>query len=240
MILLHKLPRPKTMDDAVSPSAIPADAKLVAGYVDGNFADYGAIAARFAGKADLVSICIFLDSLADFADVEPGNPIKTPAQVRASFEFRKAHGVWNPGFYGDHARMTGTIIPGLAGIPRSQYRLWLADWTDREHIPPGYDACQYESLSSPNIDVSEVAASFFPPNTTPKAKSGKNPLKKVLPVVKKIHPKVKAAAPGGGIGAGVATALTHAGVHLTSAEAAAVGALFALLAAYFTKGATTP
>lgn len=228
MILLHKLGRPINMDDAIDVNAIPDDAKLVAGYVDGNWPDYPELVRRFHGRADLVSIGIYLGSLADFTDVEPGNPIKTPALVRADFEYRRAHGVWRPGYYADRTRMANTVLPGLTGLRASEYRLWLADWTNRKHIPPGYAACQYESLSRPNIDISLVdPALFYPPDAKPK-RGAKRPGKIHAPApLRHVHPSV----PVAGGSTGLAALLAGLGVHLTPAEWALLGSVLTALTA---------
>lgn len=233
MILLHKLGRPATMDDSVDVSQLPDDAQVVGGYIDGRYANLPALIRRFHGRADIVSFGIFLGHLADFTDVEPGNPIDTPRKVRADFEFRRAHGVWKPGFYGDRTRMANTILPGLSGIPRSEYRLLLADWTDRPHITPGYDGDQYESLNHPNIDISRLASSFFPPGSINHPHRLPHPSTHRIPSpIRKLSHPAHLIPTGGGIGVGVDAILKASGVHLTSAEAGGIAAILAAIAGY--------
>lgn len=171
---LHALRMYDATPDGVS--AIPSNAEAVAGYIvepGEHFQSYPLLVHRFHGKCPILSIGIHTDSLAAIVDVEPGNPVTTPAEVRQSWEIRKAHGIWRPGFYADLTRMHETVIPGLAGIPRSEYRLWLAKWNGIPEIPPGFDAVQFESLRL--FDESEVAADFFHPASLPKPSRPKGP-----------------------------------------------------------------
>ena len=230
--------------------AIPEGAHVVAGYVDGNYVSYPAIVRRFNGKARCISIGIFLDAIADFADVEQGNPINTPEKVRASFEYRKRHGVWRPGFYGDIDHMHNVILPGLAGIPRDEYRLWLADWTFRIFLPAGYDACQFTDNRRPSgadgpYDTSVInRGTFLPPEHKRPAKKHSVPhphkpsprLPRPRPVVHR-HPaapkrKVVAATGGGGGGVALVELFKLLGVHISSAQAAEIATLLAFIVGY--------
>ena len=225
------------MDDAVNPRGIPSGAKMVAAYLDGRYANTGEMFHLFP-NAYHVTIGIFLGHLADFTDVEPGNPIKTPALVRADFEHRKAHGVFRPGFYADRHDMENIVLPGLSGIPRSEYRLWLADPTGKLHLIPGYDAVQGEWLGA--YDVSEVADSFFPPSEKPRKRFHGPPVRKI--VRKVIHPKTLGAGAGTGSGVGLVAVLTAFKVHLTPAEGAAIASVLGFIISYLTpptpKGAS--
>jgi len=88
----------------------------------------------------------------DCLDVEPGdaNPSNAPAFV---------HG-WTPVntnkpvIYANGYNMSA-IVSSLskAGIARSAYYLWLADWDGAPSLPGGYDAKQYQSTSGFDADV---------------------------------------------------------------------------------------
>lgn len=143
---------------------LPDDGIAYAGYLaepGQQYVTFPAIVKRFWPHKRCVSLGMVPNSLAEFLDVEPGNPVRTSAGVRASFEFRLAHRVYRPGFYADQSDMADIVIPGLAGIPRSEYRLFVANPTGVLHLPPGYDACQCRWTDA--FDVSVLADDFFPP-----------------------------------------------------------------------------
>ncbi|GGX75290.1 hypothetical protein [Streptomyces hiroshimensis] len=142
----------RTMYDAVTPSKIPAHAKMVAGYVDGHFANMGEMATRFP-NATRVSIAISHNTKAQVLDVEDGasspegavqwcthtmaaTPNKkltvycnasTWPEVRAAFH---KHGVTEPNY-------------------------WVARYDGVPSIPAGAIAKQYEN--TPGFDRSVVA-----------------------------------------------------------------------------------
>ena len=205
---------------------IPNSAKIVMGYPDGLYQSFVLLVRRFFGRAQVVSIGTQIGNLAEFSDIEPGNPIDTPVKVRADFEHKKAHGVWRPGFYGDETRMANTILPGLSGIPRNEYRLILAKWDGVAKVPAGFDAKQFESLEHYDVSVVNLDT-FFPPSAKPK--------RKVLRVpVPKLHPKFKGATAGTGGGTGIVALLGASGVHLTPTEAGAVVAVLGLIVTWLT------
>lgn len=208
---------------------IPHDAQIVAGYVDGHYVSFPALVRRFP-RAKHVSIGVFLGHTAEFSDVEAGNPINTPNLVRADYEFRKAHGVWKPGYYGDMGHLANVILPGLTGIPRSEYRLWLADWDGNPNNLPDVD-CAKQYTSNQHYDVSVVdPARMFPeppphpphPHHIPIHPIPHPPIPTPKPSPKP-HPKVL----GSTVAAGLATAIQgvlHAAglIHLTPAEYSAI------------------
>lgn len=215
--------------------SIPGKAEAVAGYVDGNFKSFPLLVKRFFPHAHCVSINVFLGNLAAFADVESGNPINTPDKVRADFHFKKAHGVWRPGYYADHDHMVNIVLPGLVGIARSEYRLWLADWDGVRVVPNGFDAKQYANpkLTRHPFDTSIVDIERFFPRTV---KPAPKPAPKPKPKPKPIHPKVTAAGIGGALTTALVAFLNSHGVHvthLTPPESAAIATAAAALAGYF-------
>lgn len=208
--------------------AIPGNAQAVAGYVDGHYVSFPALVKRFWPHAHCVSIGIFPGHTAAFTDVEPGNPINTPNMVRVDFEYRKAHGVWRLGFYADGTRMRDTILPGLAGIPASEYRLWLADWDgDLTDLPPAIDAAK-QARSYRLYDVSVVDIPRFFPAPPPVHHP---------PIIHKpplpIHPKVTAATATAALVTGIeATVHALTGAKITPAEASGITAFAAFLGGY--------
>lgn len=226
-------------DTAGAVDSIPADAKAVAGYIDGRFRTFTPLVRRFYPHAHIVSLGVFLGHTAEFTDVEPGNPINTPELVRADFHFRKGQGVWRPGFYGDRTRMENTILPGLVGVPRSEYRLFLAEWTGVQprRVPDGFDAVQFTNNAVNGregaYDTTLVNVELFFP-----AAAQHHKRRSPYGLVQKVHPKVRAAASGGGLGTGL-VALLHStlGVSMTPAEGAAIAGAIATLLGYMVPSA---
>jgi hypothetical protein len=202
-----------TMYDTTEPSLLPSDAQAVAGYIgppssSNRYVDFGEIAHRFYGHAHCLSIAAQAFLIAACLDVETGDA--NPGQA--------------PGFYANLSTMPA-LIGALRGaqIPRSEYRLWVADWDGVAELPAGYDAKQYTDHGphGENYDISILRDDFFP-----------KPKPKKLP---KPHPKVIGASIGVVLGAGVTALLVAAGVHITPAEANAI----ALIGAAVT-GTVTP
>lgn len=140
----------KTMYDSVTWQAIPADAQMVAGYVDGLYAWPQAAWDRFP-NAEKVRIAVFATTNdGDVLDCESGDA--TPQQCPGWIAMRLAAGVKVP-----------TIYTSLSNVPTVQaacqgltYDLWIADWTGTPHIPAGAAACQYANpaTSGGNWDLS--------------------------------------------------------------------------------------
>lgn len=124
------------MFDSTSPAAIPADALVVAGYVDGLYAWTPEDWSRFP-TARRVAISVDGDpTRGDVLDVETG--AASPAQCRVWIEQRP------PGL------VVPTIYCSLSAVPAVQascagltYDLWTADPTGVAHITPGAAATQY-------------------------------------------------------------------------------------------------
>jgi hypothetical protein len=157
------------MYDSVTVGEIPGDAPAVAGYVDGNFANYDELVKRFR-KARHLSIAVQADADADCLDVEPGDAV--PAQAPRWFHQQKARGLARPCFYTSVSAAEPLIgLLAGAGIPRSTYRLWTAHYTNRPHLcnaACGFgmlttaDATQWtDTALGRNLDQSECQDSFF-------------------------------------------------------------------------------
>lgn len=198
----------------------PGGGDAYAGYLTDStpaIANFPEVVRRHYGHAHCVSIGILETTLCVLLDVEPGNPVRTPQGVRNSFENRKAHHVWRPGFYADQSDMETIVLPGLSGIPRDEYRLVIAE-PGTNAIPAGYDGAQIEFAGS--FDKSLLRPDFFPAPT----KSSRKPT-----------PKVTAAAVAGVITTGLQALLhAHGLAHWnpTPVEASAITTTAAVLAGY--------
>jgi len=145
------------MYDSVTPSAIPADAEVVAGYVDGLYRWSDADWARFPNAAK-VRIAVFpWTNDGDVLDVETGDA--TPAQAPGWLAQRQAA---NPG-------KRFTIYCSLSWVPEVQaacqgldYDLWIAHYTYQEHLEPGSVATQWTDKGSNglNVDISLCLSSW--------------------------------------------------------------------------------
>ncbi len=152
----------RTMYDSADPSAIPAGAQLVAGYVDG--ADQQVVQAwrdAFAGRfstARQVRIAV-LPTTDDghVLDVENGDatPVSAPGWVR----MRRAAGLASPACYVNRGNWAEAIQAFAdQGVPEP---LWWIATLDGTQLPPegGVIACQYagSDRSGGNFDLSAVA-----------------------------------------------------------------------------------
>lgn len=139
------------MYDAVTVSNIPSTAEMVAGYVDGNYANYSEMKSRFP-DAIVVPITVFAsDNEGTVLDVEQGDA--TPQESVGWVQKRRNAGV-DPSVYCDTSNWANVRQAFQdAGVREPHY--WIADWTGSPHIPDGAVACQYSSPGP--YDVSEVA-----------------------------------------------------------------------------------
>lgn len=224
----------RLMYDAADPVVIvrdvPADAFAVAGYVppvspSNRYVTFPAVVERFYPRAHCFSIAVQPWLIAACLDVETGDA--TPADAPGWYRKAKAAGQWRPCFYANASTMPA--VQGeleRAGIPRGDYRLWVAAYPGTGvNVPAGMDAHQYTDHGphGENYDVSVVSDDFFPPPPKPKKRKPKPP-----------HPKVIGASAGAALGAGISAILVAAGVHITPPEASAISTLGAALAGYIT------
>lgn len=158
----------RTMYDGVTPTRIPAGATLVAGYVNGAYANLPALRLRFPHAT-----CVGVAVTAGFdggvvLDVEKGDasPAKAPGWVR----MRRAAGV-DPTVYCDTSTWSEVRAAfHAAGVAEPHY--WIADWDGEASVPAGAVAKQYRNESG--YDLSAVAA-YWPgvdpkPGTPPPAR----------------------------------------------------------------------
>lgn len=145
----------RTLYDSVDASAIPPDAQLVAGYVDGRYVWSAADWAAWA-HVPQVRIAVFATTNdGNCADVETGD--MSALTVIEWLKLRRAAGV-DPSVYCGHEdwfAIQGGCID--AGIPFPHH--WLADWDGRQALYNGDVAHQW--TNGPAYDTS-VAADYWP------------------------------------------------------------------------------
>lgn len=152
-----------TMYDSETPSALPADAEIVAGYVDGQWPTYVEMANRFP-HAKHVSITVEGAEGAMVGDLEVPNfnaqTIEEVAQKGAAWAKSEIAAGRRPTLYysRDNAGIVGNAL-GSAGVAIADVDFWVADWTGAAHMVPGSVATQWASPgtgSGGNFDVSET------------------------------------------------------------------------------------
>lgn len=159
-----------TMADSVTPGNLPGGYDAYAGYIDGRWPDYAAIAA--AHNVPCLSVAVTAAADADCLDVETGDatPGQAPAWVR-----RQAPLVPRPVVYAAASSMAAVLAAlTAAGIPRTGVRLWSAHYGAGEHIcgpgtckltPVAMDGTQWTDTAAGNdgtqIDASVLADDFF-------------------------------------------------------------------------------
>jgi hypothetical protein len=155
------------MFDNVNLDLLPAGGYAYAGYVDGRYANFAKLKARYP-HAHLVSIATSARSDADALDVEPGDA--TIAQAPGWVARQHARGVARPIVYvsaGSAQALIGTLA--RAGIARPRYRLWLAHYGAGQHMC-GPGSCGYPQADGTqftdralgrSLDQSVLAADFF-------------------------------------------------------------------------------
>lgn len=137
------------MYDSVTPSAIPQDAEVVAGYIDGRYAWSAADWNRFP-RAVKLTIAVFASHDADVLDVEIGDA--TPQEAPGWIIRQQARGLTVPTIYCNTATI-GAVRAACAGLT---YNWWAAHYTFEPHIENGSVATQYadHGPNGENVDVS--------------------------------------------------------------------------------------
>jgi hypothetical protein len=147
----------RVMFDSTTPEAIPPNAEIVAGYVDGSFAWPASAWARFP-HAQHVMISVTADhSRGDCLDVENGDA--TPAQAPGWIRARHVAGATNVTIYCNRSTLPA-VERACAGL---SYYKWIATLDGTLFIPgfpalAGPAAVQFAgaSLAGVNVDVSLV------------------------------------------------------------------------------------
>ena len=164
----------RIMFDSVDPSAIPADAELVAGYIDGPVSQWPTSAWTMFPKAQLVKINVTgdPDHGGNALDVERFDA--TPDHAPAWFDARKKAGEGNLTIY--CSRDTLPAVHEAMGT-RSYFR-WIATLDGTLHIDgykpmEGPAAVQFASAAmlGINADMSLVMSDYFHPRPVAASRS---------------------------------------------------------------------
>lgn len=157
------------MFDSVDVGQIPTSAPAVAGYVGGKWPTYIELQTNFP-KARKLSIAISAAEDAECLDIEAGDA--TRGEAAAWVRRQLARGIKRPVLYTSASQMD-LVVSALrvAGISRSQVRLWSAHYTFTPHlcgphscgeVKTATDATQWtDHALGRNLDQSLVAAGFF-------------------------------------------------------------------------------
>jgi hypothetical protein len=150
------------MFDDTQVGLIPPNPEAVAGYVDGQYANYGRMLAAFPHARHLGITISALGIQGRIIDCEQGDA--APDQVAAGIKRRLDAGVWRPGCYAGAGNWT-IIRPQIItlGIPRSAYVEWLADWAYFPELLGGYDIQQYTNRAlGRSLDESLALSTVWP------------------------------------------------------------------------------
>jgi hypothetical protein len=148
------------MYDAVNVAAIPADAAIVAGYVDGNYQTVPALQARFP-QATIVEITVTGRPGVRVCDCETGD--LTPAQA-AAWATAEISAGRRPTIYCNLSTWPAarTLLADRAG----QVDWWVAEYDGDPAIPAGAVAKQYQST---DYDISSTVDGWPAAHTQPTA-----------------------------------------------------------------------
>ena len=151
----------RTMYDAVTVSAIPDGSVLVAGYVNGSYANLSGLRARFP-HALVVGVTVTAGAdEGQVLDVESGDA--SPAEAPGWVERRRAAGA-DPTVYCNASTWPAVRAAfSAAGVAAPHF--WIADYDGDPAIPAGAVAKQY--ASNENYDTSAVAAYWPGVDPTP-------------------------------------------------------------------------
>ncbi len=146
----------RTLYDSVTAFNIPADAQMVAGYVDGRYAWSASDWARFPGAVKVRIACFAWTNDGHVLDVETGDA--TPAQAPGWVQMRRAAGV-DPTVYCSTSWWPSVRSAFVAqGVPEPHY--WIAAYPGiGAQLYPGSVAHQYADPGP--YDVS-VVADYWP------------------------------------------------------------------------------
>jgi peptidoglycan hydrolase-like protein with peptidoglycan-binding domain len=159
------------MFDSIDAGELPSGDYAYASYVNGEWADYPAVVARFP-SANVLSIAVSSGADADCLDIETGDA--TPSDAAAWYERQVARGVARPCLYADATTMSSEVVPVItaAGFDRSAVRLWSAHYAGEHICGPAscglvsidMDATQWtDSALGRDLDQSLLRADFFGP-----------------------------------------------------------------------------
>lgn len=158
----------RTMYDSTTAGDCPADGDLYAGYINGEYADYGAMAQAFPDKTHVRISVDAWHGPADVLDVENGDA--TPDQAPGWVNKQRGMGVAFPLCYCNRGN-EGAVTAALrgAGLTGAECGLWVAT-LDGSVVGPGdvdgfpIVACQYQGQAQTggHYDRSVVFSSTWP------------------------------------------------------------------------------
>jgi hypothetical protein len=143
-----------TMYDSIAVSAIPRDAKAVAGYVDGRWPNFQQMCQMFPDALH-VSIATSPGSFALVLDVETGDA--TPEQAPPWVERMRSLGEVESWVYCNRSTWP-LVIEAFTQANVAPPRYWIATADNNPIPPPGADACQYAQGGSGSYDISSWPA----------------------------------------------------------------------------------
>lgn len=141
------------MYDSIVAAAIPPDAEMVAGYVDGPLSQWKPSDwDRFSPSATKIHISTWGPrNNGDCLDIERGD--SSPEDAPEWVDNAIARGVQRPILY--CSLSDWPLTSQLVG--RRPVQWWIAHYTQKPHIPVGADACQYADspgVTGGNFDLS--------------------------------------------------------------------------------------
>jgi LysM repeat protein len=142
----------RTMYDGVTPSRIPASATMVAGYVDGKFANIPALRARFP-HATVVEIAVSHTTRAQVLDVETGDATPAGAVQWCTQTMAATPNTELTVYCNESTWPAVKAAFAAAGVTPPQY--WVARYGSSTAIPAGAVALQHTNTAG--YDVSAVA-----------------------------------------------------------------------------------
>lgn len=145
----------RIMYDSVNVNTIPANAQMVAGYVDGRYANIHLMRARFP-HAIVVGIAVSSHTdEGEVLDVEKGDA--SPQGALSWVQLRRRSGA-DPTIYTNASQWESVRnVFRESGIPEPHY--WIAKWDGIVSIPKGAIAKQFESN---NYYDSSVTSTYWP------------------------------------------------------------------------------
>jgi hypothetical protein len=161
----------RIMYDNTVAHGIPAEADMVAGYIDGEFAWTASEWDVFPRAAHVTIATSASTNAGDVLDVEKYDA--TPPQAGPWIARRKQAGLYRPTIYCDRVNIPAVRAGTGDYVLGEDYDIWVADWTGAPHtvIAPGpgelvaCSAVQY--LNTSGYDLSVVFDDQWPHRSVP-------------------------------------------------------------------------
>lgn len=165
----------RLMYDSVTPTDLPKDATLIAGYVDGIYRNVSAIRDHFP-HAVVVGIAVDADTNNGIVlDVEKGDA--TPTQS-VHWVVMRRHAGKDPSVYCSASEWNAVKAAfHAAGVAEPHY--WIAQWDGVQKVPAGAVAKQYKNASPGHHYDTSVVSTYWPGvDPHPKSPTGEYIVKK--------------------------------------------------------------